>query len=128
MTTTNYNVPHTPPTEADLDQLTRALTAFNTFRELLETSDNYRPTIYQTTPDHVKLSDAYDLAQIGRGDPRRTYRGKRDQRPVPVTLTMDEARQLMDFLNYHEDVLVDGGWDHVESAQEKLADALKAVG
>jgi len=117
-----------PPSEAELDQLTRDLTAFNSFRAMLDTDASYRPTILPRDMRYVRLADAYDTAMIGRGDPRRAYRGSQDHRPTPLTLTVSESRQLLDFLGQKSDEIVDGGWDHVESVVTKLAAALEAVG
>jgi hypothetical protein len=65
-----------------LDYYTATLTGFGSFRSLLETSGNYRPTILfdPANPKHWRyrlLADAYDEAQGQRGDPRRAYRGVR---------------------------------------------------
>jgi len=117
-----------PPTEATLDQLTRDLTAFESFRAMLDAEGNYRPTIMMRDLRHVQLADAYDLAMIGRGDPRRAYRGSLDNRPLPITLTVTEGRQLMDFLGTKDDEIVDGGWEHVESVLGKVVAALQAAG
>jgi len=117
-----------PPTEAELDQLTRDLTAFNTFREMLDTSSSYRPTILPRDVRYVLLADAYDVAMIGRGDPRRAYRGSRDNRPVPVTLNVSEARALVAFFDEYVEIIQEGGWDDVDSAHTKLAIALEHVG
>lgn len=58
-----------------LDQITRQLTAFRSFQDLLDAEGNYRPSIYLQTWESWTLAEAYDRAQEGRGDPRRAYRG-----------------------------------------------------
>lgn len=60
-----------------LDWLTVKLTAFDTFEQMVErTGPTYRPTILPTNALYRFLADQYDLAQRGRGDPRRAYRGR----------------------------------------------------
>lgn len=58
-----------------LDEITRKLSSFVTFEELLGAAGGYRPTIHPDSPDKVRLADAYDAAQAERGDPRRAFRG-----------------------------------------------------
>lgn len=72
-----------------LDELTRTVTAFQTFRELLEAPGGYRPTLWTKRRDCDPLTgeareqagkiralaDAYDQAQANRGSDRRAYRG-----------------------------------------------------
>ena len=65
----------------NLDSLTRELSAFRTFQDLLD-APNYRPTILQRTLKHVRLADAYDRAQAARGDARRAYRGSSHAAPA----------------------------------------------
>lgn len=60
---------------AESDRLTRSLTAFDSFAELLNAAGNYRPTIFERDADHRRLADLYDAAQAERGDSRRAYRG-----------------------------------------------------
>ena len=61
----------------DLDELTRSLSAFSSFNELLNAGGNYRPTIHvEHSPDHLALAVFYDAAQKARGDERRTYRAR----------------------------------------------------
>src|SRR4051794_27659532 len=57
------------------DQVTRDLTAFTTWRELLESHESYRPTILPRDERHVDLADAFDAAMADRGSSRRTWRG-----------------------------------------------------
>ena len=59
----------------NLDTLTRELTAFNTFAEMVDSAPQYRPTIMPRDMRHVDLADAYDAYQAARGDERRAYRG-----------------------------------------------------
>lgn len=66
---------------AILDWLTRRLTAFASFDEMLEAPGGYRPTMIIQRGNARDwrwqlLADAYDLGQIKRGDPRRVYRGQ----------------------------------------------------
>jgi hypothetical protein len=59
-----------------LDDLTRRLTAFESFREMVsDTAPQYRPTIRPRTFRERVLADAYDMAQERRNDPRRAWRG-----------------------------------------------------
>jgi len=58
-----------------LDGLTRALTAFASFGDLLNAPGNYRPSLWPDSAAHVALAGAYDFAQERRGDSRRAYRG-----------------------------------------------------
>jgi len=70
------------PTTSDLDALTRRLTAFNSFHDLLDAKGGYRPSLRcvsgcpggQNIPELKRLADAYDQAQAERGDPRRAFR------------------------------------------------------
>lgn len=55
-----------------LDELTRELTAFESFPRLLRAAGNYRPTL--RGPKATWLADAYDRAQAERGDERRAFR------------------------------------------------------
>lgn len=65
------------------DKLTRELTAFRSFDEMLTAPGNYRPTLMCHPDDFssrdgcrlMYLADLYDAAQRERGDPRRAYRG-----------------------------------------------------
>ncbi|MEE8473534.1 MAG: hypothetical protein V3S82_10245 [Dehalococcoidia bacterium] len=57
------------------DELTTRLSAFNSFRELIEeTHSGYRPTL-KGTGDSVELANLYDFAMELRGDSRRAFRG-----------------------------------------------------
>jgi len=75
-----------------LDELTAELTAFPTFRVMLEALGGYYPSLYTCQGDgrhnasrvaadpgfyaRIRaLADAYDQAQANRGDERRAYRG-----------------------------------------------------
>lgn len=58
-----------------LDALTVALTAFPSFRGMLDSHPSYRPTLRpDLDPRYADLADAYDAAQAERGDPRRAHR------------------------------------------------------
>lgn len=66
---------------AVLDAITQAFTAFVSFRELVDSYPNYRPTLYTRSADsHLErlcltyLADQYDATQSFRGDARRAYR------------------------------------------------------
>lgn len=58
-----------------IDKLTRDLTAFDSLADMLNAEGGYRPTILPRDERHIVLADAYDAAQIRRGDERRAYRG-----------------------------------------------------
>lgn len=67
---------------ARADELTRDLTAFQSFQALLDAPGGYRPSIWTKrrtggeTPGRKKdLADLYDQAQEARGDVRRAFRG-----------------------------------------------------
>lgn len=70
------------PRVSDLDALTRRLTAFNSFHDLLDAKGGYRPSLRcisgcpsgQNIPELKRLADAYDQVQAQRGDPRRAFR------------------------------------------------------
>jgi hypothetical protein len=53
--------------------LTRALTAFDTFEELVDARGGYRPTIYRDTAAKRLLRAAYDRWQRMRNDDRRAH-------------------------------------------------------
>lgn len=67
---------------SDLDALTRRLTAFDCFHDLLHAQGGYRPSLRcisgcpagKNIPELTRLADAYDQAQAQRGDPRRAFR------------------------------------------------------
>lgn len=67
---------------ATLDVVTRDLTAFPTFAEMVNAQGGYRPTIREETALHILLANAYDKYQANRGDSRRAHRGSR---PKPMT-------------------------------------------
>lgn len=71
-------------TEAELDELTRSLTAFQSFEAMLNSAQQYRPTIYPRDFQHVRLANAYDKAQEQRKDARRAYRGSNWPLPEPI--------------------------------------------
>ena len=54
-----------------LDKLTKRLTAFDRFLDLLNAPGNYRPTLRRDEPGAEELADAYDQEQARRGDRRR---------------------------------------------------------
>jgi len=72
-----------------LDELTRRITAFETFEAMLTAGGGYRPTLWTKTARFDKagqaveaasggkrrLADAYDREQARRGDSRRAFRG-----------------------------------------------------
>jgi len=61
-----------------LDVLTRTVTAFMTFDEMVDPEHrlaNYFPTLDDRDPATQLLADAYDQYQIEHGDPRRAWRG-----------------------------------------------------
>jgi hypothetical protein len=60
-----------------LDVVTRDLTAFPTFSEMVNAQGGYRPTIREETALHILLANAYDKYQTNRGDSRRAHRGSR---------------------------------------------------
>jgi hypothetical protein len=64
---------------AELDMLTYALTAYDTFEELVNdrgrTDSTYRPTLrVAIDKNFLALADAYDAAQAERGSPLRAVR------------------------------------------------------
>ncbi len=63
------------------DVLTAKLTAFSTFREMVEdTAADYRPTLVPAgarAGDIAALADTYDAEMERRGDARRAWRGTR---------------------------------------------------
>lgn len=70
-----------------LDRLTRRLTAFTSFQDMLDAHPGYTPSIYPYHHYRTRrklqyrcLARQYDLAQERRGDSRRCYQG---QRPFP---------------------------------------------
>lgn len=60
---------------AELDTLTRTLTAFATFQDLLDAQGGYRPSLVKRDAQTFALANAYDAAQSKRGDSRRAFRG-----------------------------------------------------
>ena len=64
-----------------LNTITRELTCFASFADLLNAPGNYRPSIYLNPKAYVSngakrdLALAYDDAQEARGDERRAFRG-----------------------------------------------------
>ncbi len=65
-----------PNTTTTANNLTRSLTAFGSFEELLTTPDYFPTLLSRTGAKAVALADAYDAAQAARGDARRAYRGR----------------------------------------------------
>lgn len=65
----------------NLNGITKKLTAFASFADLLNADGNYRPSIYLRKGDYetnrakMDLALAYDDAQAARGDNRRAFRG-----------------------------------------------------
>jgi hypothetical protein len=71
-----------------IDEACKAHTAFDTFKELIETrlTSGYRPSLYTTSRGRsyhdfrrafltLKIADAYDAAMIALNDSRRAFRG-----------------------------------------------------
>lgn len=57
------------------DELTKKLTAFDTFVDMLNAKGSYRPSIGSSkSPERKELADLYDAAQEARGDKRRASR------------------------------------------------------
>ena len=61
------------------DELTKRITAFDTFEDLLRGSHNgtvttYRPSLIKRNADTRELANLYDAAQAARGDHRRASR------------------------------------------------------
>lgn len=63
--------------DPSLDRLTRAVTAFDSFRDLVVASGGYRPTLRPGCPWRDLLAREYDSAQRSRGDDRRAYPERR---------------------------------------------------
>ena len=57
-----------------IDQITREQTAFTSLDEMLAGKGGYRPSIEVTDFDRYRMAEAYDAAQIERGDERRAFR------------------------------------------------------
>lgn len=62
------------------DELTKKLTAFDTFGDMLRGSHDgsttsYRPSLTKRNAETRELADLYDAAQEARNDTRRAYRG-----------------------------------------------------
>ncbi len=72
-----------------LDSLTSELTAFNSFRELVDSAPQYRPTILPRDNQHIDLADGYDAFQAERGDARRAWRGGSDVVRTPAVPSAD---------------------------------------
>jgi hypothetical protein len=69
----------TKPSRAELDMLTYAITAYDTFEELAtdrgHPDSTYRPTLRVALgKNFLTLADAYDAAQAMRGSPLRAVR------------------------------------------------------
>ena len=69
------------PIQLHEEVLTRRLTAFAAFADLLNAAGGYRPSIYTSgrnaaeNSEHGALARIYDAVQERRGDPRRAFRG-----------------------------------------------------
>jgi hypothetical protein len=64
---------------ARAEELTKKLTAFNTFEDMLRgshdgTTTSYRPSLTKRNAEARELADLYDMAQEDRDDSRRAYR------------------------------------------------------
>lgn len=57
-----------------IDTITREQTAFSSLDEMLAGKGGYRPSIEVTDFDRYRMAEAYDAAQIERGDERRAFR------------------------------------------------------
>ena len=58
-----------------LNQITRKLTAFQNFAELVDaTAADYRPTIDTSKRNGLRLANAYDACMESRADDRRAFR------------------------------------------------------
>lgn len=67
-------------TKTRADELTKKLTAFDSFADLLNGGfhgkvTGYRPSFTKQNQDTRELADLYDRAQEARGDSRRAFRG-----------------------------------------------------
>lgn len=65
-----------------LDRITRRVSAFDSFQELLDAHPDYTPSIYpypsarlSVRLRYIALANQYDIAQAARNDPRRAYTG-----------------------------------------------------
>ena len=62
----------------DLNRITRKVSAFASFRDLLDADGGYFPSLGSNSrkdvPQLLILADAYDAAQQERGDARRAFR------------------------------------------------------
>jgi hypothetical protein len=66
-----------------LDRITRRISAFANFQELIDAHPSYTPSIYPLRHYTLRrrlqyrcLARQYDLAQANRNDPRRCYQGQ----------------------------------------------------
>ena len=57
----------------DIDKITRRLTAFNSFDELLNAAPDYTPTLLARAAGARTLIKAYNKAMRARGDKRTAY-------------------------------------------------------
>lgn len=60
-----------------IDDMTRRVSAFSSFEDLLSAGGNYRPSLRVSKgPDseECRLAEIYDMEQEIRGDGRRAYR------------------------------------------------------
>jgi hypothetical protein len=65
-----------------LDRITRRVSAFDSFQDLLDAHPSYTPSIYPYASAPIRkrlwyvcLATQYDRAQAARNDPRRCYTG-----------------------------------------------------
>lgn len=105
-----------------LDQLTTSLTAFNSFAELVNSNDGYRPTILPRDIRHVALADAFDAVMVERNSTRRAWRGI-DSAQVSVTLTRRQVNALVDYLGQNIDAILEGWGEEISDALEVLEKA-----
>ena len=76
----------------DFDALTRELTAFESFQDLLVARGGYRPSLNRETPGAKQLANAYDQAQAQRNDPRRVnIYGNKQEDAMQLTETMSKT-------------------------------------
>lgn len=72
----SYVIIHdTRPDGTYADVLTRRITAFDSFRDLVDAAGGYRPSLNAGgCREALSLADLYDGFQSSRGDPRRAHR------------------------------------------------------
>lgn len=80
-------------TDINLDALTRELTAYASFEDLVnnrDRDDGYRPTMRaDLDPRYTVLADAYDAAQAARGSRLRAFRDGQSITPAKERMVAD---------------------------------------